>query len=403
MLDTQPDIRYSRPVYFGPGCDVAGADMVSVVRKTAFDADELGLTLPVRLVDGSAFGTRLARVSGINSFYSHAFGASLVADERPKLPECPRMYGCALVLTNGYPAADALEIFEGDAASGVFSLTHNRLADDVIRVRLKPLLSPSELLEVSLRASSSSRLKTCSELGYTGTNSENIVPRMGLTVRVEGKVANAQVNAQPSLGVDGGPVGHVHGHEEVELAMAMYEVSLTSYSFKACLVVVPNGTWNGETAIDGEQADAVETVLERIESLVVGDGTKGLEGAELRFVPPVDLADLADSADGVLGREAKLTPNLVVEELLKLEFIRRLKLERFHGKPRTRFVHTTHCREKAFLLLGRSEQFYGGDELHGLRLTTSKQVRNQNKGAALLPRRRTVKTCGETESLRMAR
>ena len=91
MLDTQPDIRYGRPVYFGPGCDVAGADVVSVIRKTAPCADELGLTPPVRLVDGATLGTSLARVSGVNSFYSHAFGEGLVADERPKLPECPRV------------------------------------------------------------------------------------------------------------------------------------------------------------------------------------------------------------------------------------------------------------------------------------------------------------------------
>jgi len=87
MLDTQPDIRYDRPVYFGPGCDVAGANMVSVIRKTAFDADKLGLTLPVRLVDGPTLGTRLARISRVNSFHGYACEGSLVADERSKLPE----------------------------------------------------------------------------------------------------------------------------------------------------------------------------------------------------------------------------------------------------------------------------------------------------------------------------
>jgi hypothetical protein len=257
------------------------------------------------------------------------------------------MQCCALVLTNGNPIADAREIFKGDAASGVFGLAHNRLADDVIRVGLKPLLPPSELLEVSLRASRSPRLETCAELGGAGTNSENLSSRMGLTVRVKSKVADTEVDPEPALGLDGGTIGDIDGHEEVKLAVAIYEVGLSPNAFKASPVVVPDSTWNGETTVESKKAHAVETVLERVES--------------------------------------EMAPNLVVEELLKLELVSRLQLESLHGKPGTSLIHSTHGREKTLLLFRRGKQLHGGNELHGHRLSTSKRACNQ-KGEALPPR-----------------
>jgi len=386
MLDTQPDIRYDRPVYFGPGCDVAGANMVSVIRKTAFDADELGLTPAVRLVDDTAFRACLARISGINSFHGYASGESLVADERPKLPKCPRMDGCALVFTNGYPAADAPEVFEGDTASGVFGLTHNRLADYVIRMRLKPLLPPSELLEVTFGALGCLRLKSRTELGYPSPDGEYLLSGVGLTIRIEGEVADPHVNAQPPLGFNGGAIGNIDGHKEEELAFAVNEIGLAPDAFKASPMVVANSTWNGETTIECQEAHTVEAVFERVETLIVRDGPQRLERAKLRLVPLVDLADLADGTHGVLSTEVELASQLVVEELLKPKLVCRLKLESFYRQPGTRFVHSTHGGKKTLLLFGRSKQPDAGNELHDHRLSTSKLICNQEKGAALPPR-----------------
>jgi hypothetical protein len=208
---------------------------------------------------------------------------------------------------------------------------------------------------------------------------------MGLTVRVKSKVADTEVDPEPALGLDGGTIGDIDGHEEVKLAVAIYEVGLSPNAFKASPVVVPDSTWNGETTVESKKAHAVETVLERVESLVVSDGSEGLEYAELGLVSPVNLADLADGPNRVLSRETEMAPNLVVEELLKLELVSRLQLESLHGKPGTSLIHSTHGREKTLLLFRRGKQLHGGNELHGHRLSTSKRACNQ-KGEALPPR-----------------
>ena len=54
MLDTQPDSLRDGGDYWSPGCDVAGADMVSVRNESAPGADERRLRAAVRLVDVAA-------------------------------------------------------------------------------------------------------------------------------------------------------------------------------------------------------------------------------------------------------------------------------------------------------------------------------------------------------------
>lgn len=49
-----------------------------------------------------------------------------------------------------YPSADALELFEGQAAPGAFSLGHDRVGDDVVLVRRVPLLSAGTRLDPPL-------------------------------------------------------------------------------------------------------------------------------------------------------------------------------------------------------------------------------------------------------------
>ena len=363
MLDTQPDIRYDRPVYFGPGCDVAGADMVSVICKTAFDADELGLTFPVRLVDGSAFGTRLACVSGINRFYSHTFGESFVADKRPELPECPRMDGCALVLTNGYPVADAREVFKGDATLGVFGLAHNRLADDVIRVGLKPLLLPSELLEMSLRASSSSRLKTCSELGYTRTSSEDFSSRMGLTVRVEGKVTDTQIDPEPSLDLPLLRIRDVHRDEKVEATISNHEVGFPSVVNEKFSLMV--SAYEGDSLSSADRPDAHRLPNPGENTGIVGDGTKGTEGSLSLSVQLVAVSHLGDAADNHLGREIReLSSTAIVGEPVEGKLTEGLGFPRCLRQPVTRSVRPLDRRSQRRRLLSRRLELDLHRELH---------------------------------------
>jgi hypothetical protein len=383
MLDTQPNSRSDRPVYSSPGCDVAGTDIVSVGRKAASGADELRLRTAVRLVDVAALGARSARVARIHGDNSHAQEGGFVCEERAQLGERPRVQRRALSLANRYPVTDAAEIFNCDTASGVFGFANDRLADDVIHVCVEMPLLPSKLTEMSLGALGAGGLKATAEFGDTRTNGECRFAGVGLAVRIDREIANTEVYAEPTFRVDGRAVRNVYGHEEKEFAFSVDEIGLSTDALKSSAMIRTNRAWNDDTTVECKQAYAVETVLERVDSLVVSDGAERLERAEFRLVAPVGLADLRDGANGMLRGEGKTFTKLTVVGLLQGDLVGTLRSESSLSEPRASLVHASHRCQQAVALLGRDQQLYGRYELHEHRHSESITKR---KETALPPR-----------------
>ena len=383
MLDTQPDSRSERRDYLRPGCDVAGADMVGVCRETAPGADERRLRAAVRLVDVAAFGTRSTRIAWVHGDKDDAGERGLVAEKRTQLEERPRVQRRALGRANRYPIANAAEVFHSDPASGVFGLANDRLAENVIGVRVEIPLPPSELSEMALGTPGAGRLETGTELGETRTNSKSVLAGVGFSVRVDGQVADAEVDPEPTFRINGRPVRDVNGHEEKELALAVDEVGLSAHSFESATVVRANGARNDDATVECEQAHAVQAVLERVDPLVVRDGAERLELAEFRLVAPVDLADLRDGAHGVLRGQTEAVAELALEGAREADLVGPLRLAGALSQPRAGFVHAPHGGEQSLSILGRDEQLHGRDELHVYRCS---MAITKHKETALPPR-----------------
>ena len=207
MLDTQPDSRSDRRDYLRPGCDVASADMIGVGRKAASGAGELRLRAAVCLVDVAALGTRSTRIARVHGDKRDTRKGGLVAEERAQLEERPRMQRRALGPANCYPVANAMEVFQGNATPGVFGLAHNRLADDVIGVGVEAPLPPSEFSEMTFGALGGSGLEPSAQPCDAAADGERFLARMSLSVRVDGEVADTEIDPEPAFRIMGHPSG----------------------------------------------------------------------------------------------------------------------------------------------------------------------------------------------------
>lgn len=252
LLDTSPNNLYDRPVYFGPGCDIASTDMVGVGSKSAPGADELCLGATVRLIDTSAFGTCSASIARVHSNKRDTQKCSLVRKERSQLEERPGMQNAPLSLSYGYPVANAREILDSYSASGVFGFAGYFLTNDVIRMGMEVSLPPSERAKMSFCAFGSSTLEPSAKFGDTTTQRQYGLARMSFPVGVDGKIANTEVNAKPSFRINGRPIRNINGHKQEKFTFPINQVSLSSYSLKTYLVVVSDGTWNNHSTIQHE-------------------------------------------------------------------------------------------------------------------------------------------------------
>jgi len=358
--------------------------MIGVSFKTALDAKELRLRAAVRFVDTSTLRAGPTRVARIYSNETNARKRCLVGEKSSQLVERPSVQTCSLHFSNGYPIANARQIFDGDAAAGVFGLANDCLADHVIRVAVEIPFPAPKLSEMSFGAPCPCRLQARSKLRDPRPNRERRLSRELFSVRVDCEIPDPEVDTEPALRVDGRTVWNVDGDEEEESSFSVDQIGLASYSLKPSAMVCPDGARDRKPSIEGKEADSIETILEGIESLVVWDRPVLTERAELRLVPLVDLAHFRNQSDDVLGRESESLSKLVVVESLETELVSALEFESPLRKPRARLVHADHRRQKASLLDVVDEKFDGCDKFHDIRRITSNEKRKAE--TALPPR-----------------
>ena len=89
------------------------------------------LTGAITALDMFALGTHLRGILGIDDLEQDAGLLSFVADKLAKLIESPATQAVALRLAKPYPVTDALKVFKGDTAPGVFGLRNESLREEL--------------------------------------------------------------------------------------------------------------------------------------------------------------------------------------------------------------------------------------------------------------------------------
>jgi len=366
-MGSRPDCRNDRLAYFSPGCDVASANVVGVSRKATPGADEVGLSLPIRLVDAATFWTCSTRIARIHSYKRHSCKERLVGQKTSQLVERPVMQRAPLSPSYSYPVANAREILDGNSASGVFGLADDLFTDDVIGVRVEVLLPPSELPQVPPGTLGANALESGPELGNSTARRQRSFTRMRLPVRIDGEVSNTKIDTEPFFGSDGRPIRHLDGYEKKELALSVDQVGLTPYAFEPSPMVRADRAVDHYTTIQREQAQAIDPVLEAVQTLIVGDGPMLPEVDKLRLVSTVDFAHFRNGSNRMLRRKTEHVAEVSVVEFLQSDLVGTFQIKGPLSKPGACLVHARHRSKQPSLLVGIHEQLDSCDEFHQYR------------------------------------
>src|SRR5262249_37331251 len=122
----------------GPVPMVPGRVEVGMRRIAARLADELRLAPSIRLRAMTAGAAGLAGVGRIGEPHRHSRQLPFVDDEAAQLIERPSVVPVSLLPANCDPLADALEVLQGDPATGAFGRSDEPLADLMVDVPPEP-------------------------------------------------------------------------------------------------------------------------------------------------------------------------------------------------------------------------------------------------------------------------
>lgn len=332
---------------FGPhddglGPDVQGRVDVRMGLMPTVPTSELCLRGPIGFIDHAAFVACPGGVARIDGQNLNSGELSLVGDELPELMERPSMHASPLPLAKPYPAADARQFFEGNAASGAFGSRNERLGNAVVRVLseagltagdgLEPAADGARALALALPAGRRA-LERAPGRGVALAAPLDVVAGMEITVAGGGDVGHTQIDAEEVGGGRLRPVGKVDRHQQEPLAVAAaHEVALANGGAEALGLIAAHHQRHGHTAGQGQQRDAIQP-LEAHHALVEGHRRQGPEARALGLVPLVRLADLRDAAHRHLRRQAEPLAQRGVMSLLERDLVSQLRRKRLARQP----------------------------------------------------------------------
>src|SRR5690606_32887050 len=206
-----------------------------------------------------------AGIAGIDSHHRDTVELSFVFEKAPQLEERPSAHLRPLLFAEPSPITDATEVFNGDAASGVFGAKHKRFADNVILMaaeagflRPDPLHGPAGVLAGSsfvLAGHLPPERPPDAEIFLA--DSLNSLPGDDLPVAGGGELLNAKSDATELADFHWSFVGQVDARQQVELALAIDQIALTLDPVKSRLLVFAEHDREQLPTFQREQADAI--------------------------------------------------------------------------------------------------------------------------------------------------
>jgi len=337
-------------------------------RKTTFLADEFGLRLPVGLCDMPTLRTSPTGVPRIDEEDRDARKPCFVGNKPSEFVEGPLAESFTLLFSNRYP--EALEVFKGDASSGVFGNLNDVLGNRVVGGALKHTLPTRELFEMPFSGVRSFLLKSFLDGRHPGTDTIHHFPGELLSVRCGCEVDDAEIHSQRSLRNERRPIGNFNTEEEKEIAFGVNKVGLSTDPALVELGVCAEDDGYLESPVKAQDAYRVQS-LEGKDALVVDESRMLLEDVEPFLFGPVRFGNLADGADGKLGGKTIPVPNVVIAKMVKPNLAELLVLEGHGGGVVTGFVENLNGLYQRILLLAGWKELYLDCKFHGVYSSTT--------------------------------
>ncbi len=340
----------------GHGTNVPGRVHVGMVGVSTGHATELFLRRAVGFSDvpASMAGTR--GVLGVDDDDTNTRHPGFVRDKGSKLIKSPTAHFRSLRLAKPCPFTDALEVFQGDSASGVFGLDNQRFGNAVVFVGAKPPFFAAKVLEFATNVfgarpsafSASGRLlQSAAKALLTNPDRFYIGTAMTIPVAIRGKMDHAQVHADNVGRRRLCPLGQIHGYEQKPLAvLAANEIALSPGVGKAFFLILTHDESDDDTSGKRQQRHPIH-VLETHQALVIGYTRKLAKAWAFCLVPLIGFAHLSHAAHGHLRGQTKALPHGAVVKFLQGNLVGRLPGKRLSRQPVSRRVEGAHrCLER---------------------------------------------------------
>ena len=214
-----------------------------------------------------------------------------------------------------------------------------------------------QLFKMAFGGMSPSALERCLNNGHLITDSVHIFTGIELAIAVNGKVDNAEVNADSASGVVRRGFGSINRNRKVKDIISDDKVALLDDTVNSGFLISANPDGDNQSAVKGKNGNFIQT-LPGENTLVIDHCRMWFEEWFDRAVSLVGFGHLTDSPNSHLGGKSEF-PRLSISGLLKAELVSCFEAKGCLSDIVTCLVKSLHRLKKRFVLF-----FIGGKFNH---------------------------------------
>ena len=313
---------------------------------------KLILGLAVRFLAVATLVTGAAGVTRIDGDQRYTGEPGLVLQKQSELRKRPGVENCSLPAPNRYPFADAIQFFNGNAASGAFSAGNDLLGYHMVRVRGEALLFSRKGFKPTLGGAGLFLLQFGSQSPVPVSDRLNMRTGVALPVRITRNIGNSKINSKEVIRTNRSALGKVDCAEQIKLILPVHQIRLPFDPVEPLLLVLAIDQRNNHTLFwQRPEAYTIQS-LEAHNTLVVSDRTVGLEHGADTLVTGKALYSFANGANSHLSRQFVAGSDLGVCQFVDRGLTKDLGLKSALCRERSGFVHTLHRFEQTPTLFG---------------------------------------------------
>lgn len=262
--------------------------------------------------------TGLAGMFRINKNYRNPPTFGLIFDKTFQLVETPVVQPCSPGLSGLNAFTDVLKIFKGNCKARAFSLSHDCFGNAVIYVFLKTTLLARNSFELSLGGTRTYFLKLLTLPCHAFSVFFNTFARIASTLRINGKIDNAEINTKNIFRVDKVVFINIACAGNIKNALNQHQINFTLSGFKKLSLIITALKRYLLPAVKGPNRNQI-TCHHTKDSIVIRLRRMLLENSLFFFVKLVSIGNLGNAANSHLSRKVKLGLNVIVGSFVQFK------------------------------------------------------------------------------------
>ena len=357
--------HYKVPGTQAPLPDIASRVVIGWGSEPATDTLEFIPAWPVPLIDQTAARTAATGVARVHEHDGYADQHRLVGDHTAQLVKPPVRHPRPLVPLDLDPAPDALEVFQGNQGLAAFGICDDGFTQDVVGVALESRLLARSAPECTLGGTGADLLQGTAPGVLPAANIVNLRTGIGLSAVINGKVDDAQVDADGIHGSDQRRFVSLAGSSQHPLAAHEHQVDLTLGRLHQLPLPVATGEFDALPPGQRPDRNSILAGQEPEDAFVVGLGCVLFECATGLLVAGFQtVRDLGDGPHRRLSRQAELGSHIAIRQLVQVELAPRLGISSEARQPVAGRIAPLQGGSQQPGLLWCRQQTDGGDQLH---------------------------------------